>query len=231
MYPHRFTNIHEFVQRVALDMVRYGYWYYVTGVIPEGRDLAEVDAKLMAKYDIGVSKWVRARRKKKGLANIHYVRHQNFFVMLATKGAHRWFEEEEWGSDRQRKHHGRRIKDVRHTPISRGGYSISYKDCSGTGRGHVAVRIHPEEYRALKDYLVGLAPHRSVENLSEEFRWFPFEPYAGIRQQRWNILRAVNGARKRAGFELIDPAVLRKKRRVFKLIKPLDAQANMEEAA
>ena len=231
MYPHRFTNIHEFVQRVALDIVQYGYWFYVTGTVPDGRDPAEVDAKLLAKYDIDVSKWTRARRKKKGQANIHYVRHQNFFVMLASKGAHQWFAEEEWGSDELRRLHGRRIQDVRHKPITHGGYTISYKDCSGTGRGHVAVRIHPDEYRALKDYMLELSCRRSVAKLSEEFRFFPFEPYAGVRQQRWNILRAVNGKRRQAGFEPIDPVVLRKKRRIFKLAKPINAGLEVEEAA
>ena len=232
MYPHRFTNIHEFVQRVALDIVQYGYWFYVTGVIPEDRDPVEVDEKLIDKYDIGVSKWTRARRKKKGQANVHYVRHQRFFVMLASKGAHAWFEHEERSCEQQRKLHGRRIQDVRHKPISHGGYSISYKECSGTERGHVAVRIHPEEYRALKDYMLELSCRRSVTKLSEEFRFFPFEPYAGVRQQRWNILRAVNGKRAKAGFAPIDPVVLRKKRRVFKLVKPsaLAALAPQDEA-
>ena len=52
MYPHEFTNIHAFVQRVALDMVRYGYLYYVTGRVPEGRDPSQVDAKILSRYDI-----------------------------------------------------------------------------------------------------------------------------------------------------------------------------------
>jgi len=220
MYPHEFTNIHPFVQRVALDMVRYGYWYYVTGTIPEGKDPKEVDARIMDKYDIGCSRWTRARRKKKGLANVHYVRHQNFFVMFATKGRHDWFELEQWDCEKKRLSAGSRIRDIRREPLSRGGYSISYKECSSTGRGHVAVRIHPEEYRGLKDFFLHLATHRSLGNLISEFKHFPFEPYAGIRQQRWNIVQAVNKARKRAGFEQIDPVVLRKRRRVYKLMKP-----------
>ena len=233
MYPHEFTNIHPFVQRIALDMVRHGYWFYVTGTIPEGKDPREVDAKIMAKYDIGCSRWTRARRKKKGQANVHYVRHQDFFVMFATRGEHAWFEQEQWGCEVKRSKAGSRIRDIRKEPLSRGGYSISFKECSGTGRGHVAVRIHPEEYRDLKAYFLQLSTHRSVAKLTSELRRFPFEPYAGIRQQRWNILQAVNKARKRAGFEQVDPAVLRKKRRVFKLMKPEPVEAGqiLEEAA
>ena len=224
MYPHEFTNIHPFVQRVALDMVRYGYWYYVTGKIPEGKDPEVVDAKIMGKYDIGCSRWARARRKKKGLANVHYVRHQEFFAMFATKGQHEWFEQEEWACEKKRKATGGRIRDIRRQPLARGGYTISFKECSSTGRGHVAVRIHPEDYRSLKGFFLELAVRCSVGQLVNELNQFPFEPYAGIRQQRWNIVQAVNKTRKRAGLELIDPAVLRKKRRVYKLFHPVVTQ-------
>lgn len=216
MYPHEFTNIHAFVQRVALDMVRYGYLYYVTGRIPDGKSAAAVDEKIMAKYEIGVSKYTRARRKKKGLANIHYVRHQDFFVMLASaQGGSRWFSDEEWPTEIQRKQHGRKVRYVPRQPIVHGGYSISYKQSSSSQRGHVSVRIHPEEYRAVKAYFLDLALHRSAQTLENEFRYFPFEPYSLIRQQRWNILRAVNASRVRANYEPVSPRCLRKKRFVF----------------
>lgn len=227
MYPHAFTNIHTFVQRVALDMVRYGYLYYVTGRIPPERDPAEVDSKILAKYDIDVSKYTRARRKKKGQANIHYARHQDFFVMLAsTKGSSSWFADEEWPTEALRKRYGRKVRFVPRQPIVHGGYSISYKTSSSTQRGHVSVRIHPDEYRAVKAYYLNLALHRSAEKLAAEFRYFPFEPYSLIRQQRWNIFRAVNAARARANYEPVPASCLRKKRRVFSYMHPaLDAAA------
>jgi len=87
MYPYRFTNIHMFVQRVADNIVKYGYVKYVTGTIPAGKDPAEVDAKILAKYGIDVSRWVRARRKKSGKASVHYVRHQNLFAMFVSPWA------------------------------------------------------------------------------------------------------------------------------------------------
>lgn len=223
MYPHRFTNIHVFVQRVADNMVKYGNFKYVTGVIPDHRDPLEVDAKILSKYGIAVSRWTRARRKTKGLACVHYARHQRFFVMFAPdkgRGQSPWHELEEWSSERQVRTKGSRILDIRRKPLVHGGYSISFKHCSATGRGHVAVRIHPCEYRALKSYFLHLAKHRSVENLSREFRLFPFEPWAGVRMQRWNIFQAVNAARKRAGFEQVDSKVLRTTRIQHKLMLP-----------
>lgn len=239
MYPHRFTNIHMFVQRVADNIVKYGNIKYVTGVIPEHREPLAVDAKILGKYGIAVSRWTRARRRTKGLASVHYVRHQRFFVMLAPekgKGQSPWHELEEWSSERQVRAQGSRIHDIRRKPLVHGGYSISFKHCTGTGRGHVAVRIHPEEYRALKAYFLHLAKHRSAENLTREFQFFPFEPWAGVRMQRWNIFQAVNAARKRSGFELIDPKVLRKTRIQHKLMVPEYAEigavpSRIEEAA
>lgn len=223
MYPHRFTNIHMFVQRVADNIVKYGNFNYVTGFIPEHRDPLEVDVKILRKYGIAVSRWTRCRRRSKGLSSVHYARHQRFFVMFAPeqrKGESPWHELEEWSSERQVRLRGSRIHDIRRKPLVHGGYSISFKHCTGTGRGHVAVRIHPDEYRDLKAYFLHLATHRSVESLSREFRAFPFEPWAGVRMQRWNIFQAVNAARKRAGFELIDPKVLRKTRIQHKLMLP-----------
>ena len=78
------------------------------------------------------------------------------------------------------------------------------------------MRIAPEEYLRLKSYLVGLAPHRSVENLIVEFQRVPFEPYAPIRRQLLNILRAVNRERKAAGFEPVPVSALRLRRRIVK---------------
>ena len=227
MYPHAFTNIHMFVQRVALDMVRYGYLYYVTGHIPEGRNPEEIDAKILAKYEIDVSKYTRARRKKKGIANIHYARHQDFFVMLASaNGRSRWFADEEWPTETQRKRLGRKVRFVPRQPIVHGGYSISYKTSSSSQRGHVSVRIHPDEYRAVKAHYLGLALHRSAENLAAEFRYFPYEPYSLIRQQRWNIFRAVNARRARANYEPVPASCLRAKRIVFSYMQDqLDAAA------
>ena len=230
MYPHAFTNIHAFVQRVALDMVRYGYLYYVTGRVPEGRDPTEVDAKILTKYDIDVSKYTRCRRKAAGRANIHYARHQDFFVMLASaSGDHEWFAQEEWPTEQQRKARGRKIRYVPTQPIVHGGYSISYKQSSSTTRGHVSVRMHPEEYRAVKAYYLDLATRRSVGKLTDEFARFPFEPYQLIRQQRWNIFRAVNAKRKRASFEEVPASALRKRRRVFKYLT--ESEPVLEEAA
>lgn len=201
-YPYQFeaTSVGGFVQQVAVAYLGHGYFFYVTGYVPEGKDPAAVDDKLLAKYSIGISKWARARRKASGLANCQYLRHGRFFVLLASHGNHPFFEGEE------------HFKDAREEPIKFAGYSISAKR-GADGRWRPSVRIHPDKYRELRAYLVGLATHRTVVALSHELRQIPFEPYGPIKVQLLSLLRAVNRARKTAGFEPVPPSALRLSRR------------------
>lgn len=196
-------SVTAFVQRIAVDLVQHGHFFYVTGTVPERKEPRSVDAKLIERYGLNLSKWARARRKGNGEASVHYVRFGRSFVLLATKGRHAFFELES------------NIQDVRRKPLHLFGYNISYRR-GADRRYHVSVRIAPAEYLGLKNHLVGLAPHRSVERLSGEFRCIPFEPYAPIRRQLLNILRAVNRARKSSGFEPLPVNVLRFRRKIVK---------------
>jgi hypothetical protein len=76
------------VQQVAVCYMRHGYWWYVTGRIPKGKDPAAVDAKLIEKYGIALTDRQRAYRKKRGLANMQYIRYRDWFLLLATEGHH-----------------------------------------------------------------------------------------------------------------------------------------------
>ena len=82
------TSVEGFVQQIACCYLRHGYWFYVTGHVPAGKDPRAIDRKLIAKYGIGVSESTRARRKRLGRANLQYLRHDRRFVILATKGQH-----------------------------------------------------------------------------------------------------------------------------------------------
>jgi len=159
---------------------------------------------------LGVSKWARARAKVRGQASVRYIRHGRFFVLISTKGEHEFFLRE------------RGVLDVRRHPIRYSGYSISYRR-GVDRRWHVSVRIQPDEYLRLKAHLVGLAVHRSVENLAVEFERVRFERYAPVRRQLLNILRAVNRARWVAGFEPVPVSALRLRRRV---VRPFEANGD-----
>ena len=94
--------------------------------------------------------------------------------------------------------------------IKIGGYAIGHKG------GHARVSIERGEYKRLKAYFLDLAVRRTAAKLEAEFRRLPFEPYAPVRVQLLCILRAVNRARKVAGFEPVPKTCLRLNRRIYR---------------
>lgn len=196
-----------FVQQLACGYLMHGYHHYVIGEVPERKDPRLVDARIIERYGLEMSRAARARRKLAGLANAQFIRFRRFFVICATDpvGGHPFFE-----AHPPRLVGGKTVPQIRHVkeqPIAFGGYSIGYH--RGVDRKwHVSVRIHPERYRDLKAELLDLATKRSVENLVAVFRKIPFEPYAPVRRQLSNVLRAVNRERAVKGWELVTQAEL-----------------------
>ena len=186
------TSVAGFVQQLAVNYVARGYYFYVTGAIPEGKDPAKTDAKIIGQYGIDISKWARARRRKGGLANVQYLRHGRFYVIIATHGEHPFFAAER-----------NQIRDIRKQPLRFHDYAI------GVGRSrldrslHVSVRIQRGVFRELLARFKHVAVQRTLEELCWELRALPFEPFAPVRDQFRIILRAVNRLRKTAGLELI----------------------------
>src|SRR5207237_6772324 len=105
-YRSEVISVTGFVQQIACSFLRHGYWFYVTGCIPAGKDAKSVDRKLIEKYALAMSESTRARRKQLGHANLQYIRHDRFFAILATKGQHHFFVEEAVG-----------IRDIRRIPL------------------------------------------------------------------------------------------------------------------
>jgi hypothetical protein len=193
------VSIDGFIQQLAVAYVARGYFFYVTGRVPDRKDPRQVDQKLISRYHNDLSKWARARRKQAGLANVQYLRHEDFFVLLATHGDHPIFAEE-----------GANIRDVRRHAISYAGYAVGFRG------GHVQVRIDLRQYRELKAWFEEHATKRSAEGLAKAFYDLPFEPYYLVRRQEFNILRAVNRHRKAAGLPLLPKECIWLKRRPLK---------------
>lgn len=212
MYRCEAATVAGFVQQVAVAYVARGYWFYVTGRIPSGKDPCSVDAKLIERYGVDRSRAARSRRKLAGVANVHYIRHGRFFVLLATHGEHHFFEEE-------------RFRDIRREPLQFAGYSISYRSSTVTGRWHPSVRIERGAYLALKAALLDIATRRSVESLGARFRQIPFEPWAPVRRQVLCILRAVNRERAAAGLEEVPSTWVRLRRRPVRVFEPAAPRA------
>lgn len=216
-YRYEASSATGFVQQLACNYLPHGYWFYVTGVVPEGKEIATVDRKLMGKYGVGLSRQQRARRKLAGLANVHYLRFDRHWILAATHGHHQYFEEETAA-----------IRDARKVPIQFSGYSISVKrgdylrkeaadeSAAPDGRYRVRVQIAREAYRDLKAQLLDIACRRTSEQLGREFWNIPWEPYAPIRRQCLNLLRLVNERRKEAGTDPLAADVIRYRRRIVR---------------
>lgn len=205
------TSLEGFVQQIACCYLRHGYWFYVTGHIPDHKDVATIDRKLIEKYGIDVSESTRARRKQLGRANLQYLRYGRHFVILATKGQHEFFSIESSS-----------IHDIRRIPLKIGGYSISYRRGGRMRSGekdhswHAHVEIERRRYLELKSRFLDLATHRSAENLALEFYRIPYEPYAPIRRQLLNLWRAVNRTRCQAGFLPVPVEAIPLRRRIVR---------------
>ena len=210
------TSVEGFVQQIACCYLRHGYWFYVKGHVPDGKRAKDIDQKLIGKYGINVSESTRARRKKAGRANLQYIRHESTFVILATKGEHRFFEEE-----------ANLIRDIRRIPIRYAGYSISYKpggrnkDGSNDDRWHSHVEIDRDQYLDLRAWFSERALRDSPDKLVKAFYELPIAPYAPVRRQMLMMLREVNRVRKVAGRKQLPHEILPLRRRV---VRPFQAR-------
>jgi hypothetical protein len=206
MYLCEATSVRGFVQQLAVSYVRNGYFFYVPGTIPEGKDPKATDERIIQKYGIDASKWTRWKRKRAGLANIQYIRFVRFFVLLATEGEHRFFVEEP------------DIRDIRRFPIRFYGYSISFRE-GRDGKWHPSVRIDEIEFAVLKAKFMRAALTGSGDFLAGRLKALRFAPYAPVRNQYRQLLRAVNRKRKLAALETLPLESLPRRRRVVSPFK------------
>jgi hypothetical protein len=195
MYRCEASSLAGFVQQLAARYVASGYVFYVLGRVPPGKDPCAVDAKLIARYGIDCSKFVRVRRKRAGRANVHYLRFRDVFLLLATHGDHPFFAAE-----------AGQIRDARREPIKIEGYAIAARG------GRVSVRIERGEERALRAYFQQIATRRSASALADELHSLPYEPYAPVRRQELGLLGLVNRARRAVGLDEVPVTCLRLRR-------------------
>lgn len=206
-YRYEAVSVDGFVQQLAANYLPSGYRWYVSGWVPKRKDPRDVDEKLLSKYGVSVSKHVRARRKKRGLANLHYLRHERFFVLIATGGAHefRIFEEDS-------------IEDIARKPIVYENYNVGFRG------GHGSVRICHEEYARLHAYFEELSTKRSVDELVAEFEAIRYARYAPVRRQLLNLRGLVNKRRRGQGLEVVPVEALALKRWNVKVFTDTDAK-------
>lgn len=225
-YPYRFeaTTPEGFLQQLTANYLAHGYFFYVSGWVPKGKNPSSVDSKLMSKYGVAMSPSSRARRKAAGRANVHYLRYDRLFLLLATHGTHPFFEEE-----------AGTVRDVRRSPIQFGGHSIrvvrgnylrksSPEDAPAIdGKLRVRVVIARDRYTDLKAYFLEQSLRWSVERFTAEFMSLPYVPYAPVRRQLLDLRRKVNQRRKEGRLEAIPWAAIRYQRSI---VKPFERPSN-----
>lgn len=193
------ASVEGFIQQVAVSYIRTGHFFYVSANLKPSLDPAAVDAKLIRKYGVDVSRWGRALRKERGEANLQYIRHGRFFLLMATHGKSLFYELE-----------GSQVRDCRRMPIKFAGYSLSYRG------GHPHVRIDLETYMGFKAEMVAEGLRLDREGMEELLRTSEFVPYAPVRRQLWNVWREVNRARSTAGLEPLGDDCIDLRRRIVR---------------
>ncbi len=204
-YRYVAASIDGFIEQLV-RYVNTGHYFYVTGIIPDGKNPESIDAKLIERYGIDCKRWERSRRKQAGFASVHYLRYERQFILVATHGQHAFFES----------HSADQLRDCRRVGIQFGGYSVRRSACGRTGKWHTLVRIDKCTATALRAHLLELALRRRKDQLEDEFRSVCFQPYRPVREQLLTILRAVNRNRKAAGFAALDYKCIPVRRRITK---------------
>lgn len=122
MSSYEFTDAQAFIHYLRVHCIARGYFFYITGSIPPGKDPRMTDERIIKRYEITASKWVRGRRRKRGAANVRYLRYGRFFILIATRGRHPLFRTEPG------------LRDARKHPVRCFGYEIRSERKRGTAR-------------------------------------------------------------------------------------------------
>ena len=88
------------------------------------------------------------------------------------------------------------------------GYSVSYRG------GHPHVRIARREYLELRAWLLDVAGAQGAAGVRAALRTVAFEPYAAVRRQLLNLLRAANRELKERGRTTVPHSQLKLRRTV-----------------
>lgn len=223
------TTSHGAVRMLATHYLPHGYRFFVQGNVKPGRDVLAFDGLMEGKFRYALSRSGRNRRKnargpdgeRLGLANVHYIRFDRTWVLLATKGSHRFFDEH---AKRNRFGDVEEVffRDVHRDPIFIAGYSLRVAEGGYLARSQwsdparperdtkqrVRVRIAEEVFRTLKaDLVARAASGRWTASELEAAIWnLPFLSFAPVREQMKMLVRWMNKARKARGFaDLLDP--------------------------
>ena len=202
-YQYEARSVAGFVSQIV-RYVASGHYFYVRVLVPEKKDPAIVDEKLLERYGVRKKRWQRKRRHLKENAGVHYLRCNRCAVLMLTKGSHETFYQD----------HGEHLRDIRRQALKVFGYSIRYGFSEVKRDWKVSVRLDQETYRKVREHMLTIAvwdSYRDSVRLAREFSRLPYQPYEPVFKQLLSILRSVNRQRRRRGFDPLAMNCLRTK--------------------
>lgn len=210
-YRYEAASVQGFIEQVQ----RYAaarHYFYVACQIPTSKAPRRVDEKLITRYSIARRPWQRKTRyllrQDPNRAGIHYLRHERFFVIIATHGDHRFRED-----------HGDNVRDLRDVPLKFAGYSIRNLFKSGGRARTTRVQLDKPLMRTVRENLVWMATRpefRSAERLEEELQRevarAALIPFRGVQDQLDRIAVEMNRQRRRARMSPVGTSWIPRKR-------------------
>jgi hypothetical protein len=181
-------TVGDFLYRVAMGGFRFGYVRYAVRDIPDGKDLAVIDRKLLDTYGVTRCRMKRLRDRRRGIASVQYVRCDRTFILMATKGDHTAFSKV-------------CSFDARISPLHFGGYSIGF---SGDA---VSVRVAQDEWQPVYARLIASAL-RDKQSVEQKFSSLSYCKFPGVLAQLRSAERMINQKRRIAGLETVKVKVL-----------------------
>ena len=188
MTHHEAKTLGDFLRRIAIDYVRYGYYRYVLREIPLGKDLAAIDQKLIETYGVTTSRMKRFRLRRQGTAIVQYLRFGQAFVLLATEGQQETFSK-------------LRSYDIRKAPLHFAGYSVGFVG------NVVTVRVTRDVWRKIERQVFAIALGKQAF-LENALTALPYYRFPGVVRQKWELVNTVNQQRKAAGLPIVQPLIL-----------------------
>lgn len=183
-----------FLRKIAIDYVRFGYTNYILRKIPDYKDAELIDHKLIDHYSVTWNRTARLRARRKGAANVTYIRWRHQWVLLATPGQHNEF-------------YKRNHRNVLKAPLNVSGYSIGINRTTGK----VFVRLAPRRYSAIEKALKNIALHNHGK-VTGFINSIAFVNFPEVIREKQQLTRLVNKRRKVAGLKKIaDPMSLIKR--------------------
>lgn len=241
---------------VQLATHGYYFWLQGDVRNRRGLTPSEVDRRQITNFNANLPKRARSYQRERGNASVRYVRYGLDWYLFWTHGKSPVFEKygaiesdrgvrfNDFREPPSLKFHGYGISlsrsgYLKKTPEEKQAYRVAKAAAVAVGEDYrripkgrrherwvARVVINEQRYRLLQAELVGMATHRSAENLWKTFNRLAFIPYAPVRQQLGDVLRQVNKVRKHVGYEPVDATCIRFKR---KMTSPYKKQVGQYE--